>query len=584
MTFSQHQKASQEELDQLALLVRRVDKVQKFRAAEEATVTEEPQNPTPSEKINDYSARNSLFAGGIANVIVTREPVRVDNPVQLLLMLMPELTPYKWQFEELMRCAGYMTTGKYEPGDKTEVTVKNPLRLVLAAANGSGKDAVLIAAFSVWFAISGLRNRVIITSSSFVQLKSQTEIHIRRLINLANQRFGPLFKSIHFHHIVPELGSEIKLFATDDPGLAEGYHAFYGGKMARIINEAKTVTDDIMAATDRWRGVSHTLLVSSPGRRRGKLFTIAGNAVHYPAAYQPGSWYFRKVTAHECPHIPNSLITEQMAEHGEFSPFIRSSIFAEFSDYDEPIVIPRLILDACIKSPPLPTGDDIGIGLDLAAGGDEDACFVRKGNKIIYEFFFRQGDTDLSADLIDNHLSPWKNGDYSFNADNGGVGRGILDKLVPKGWRINRCNNQSPALNKREYLNLGAETWMHLRRLIERRVIIIPPTFKLTHQLASRYFASFADGHVQGKCQLESKKKARLNGHASPDRADAFVLCFWSYKVSLYGEDKPTVVTRERLPLAEFIAKYSNGLPTHQPRTGLGRFTLLNQQLHVKGR
>lgn len=587
MKLNFYPKASQEELDQLSRLVKKVEKAQQAQpalpgSAESDSKTlekeESPKTDGRTTKAREEKAR--LFSGGIAYSEITREPLQLDNPVQLLLILMPEIRPYKWQYEELMRMAGYLTPGKYLPEDKVEINRSNPYNAIICAANGSGKDAILIAAFALWFVLTGARNRCIITSSSFDQLKGQTEIHIRELIRRANSMFGKLFTSIQFHHVVPCLGGEIKLFATDEPGMAEGYHAFHGGKLARIINEAKTVGDDIFEATERWTGVSHTLLVSSPGRRRFRMFTLAGRAIHYPAILVLGRWFFRKVTAFECPHIPESVIQEKIETHGINSPLIRSSIFAEFSDLDEPIVIPESIYDACLAAAQdiQPFGDDIGIGLDLAAGGDEDACFVRRGNKIIHSFFFRQADTDLAADLIDAQLHPWKwHTSYSFNADNGGVGRGIIDKLVTKGWRINRCNNQSPAQNKREFLNLGAESWMHLRRLLERKLIILPNVHKLREQCIGRYFRDFES--TQGKVGLEDKKEARINGRVSPDRADAYVLCFWSFHPPLNRAIAPPKDTRNLVTMEQLVKMSYRGIPRQPAISAAGRFTLLGAGL-----
>src|SRR5262249_46395599 len=158
--------------------------------------------------------------------------------------------------EELMQVAGYIS-GDFKT--KTPINREAPLQKILAAANGSGKDMIYIAAIAVWYVMTGARNRVIITSSSFDQVKFQTEPSILELINQVNSKFGKVFKSVQFHHIIPELGSEIKLFATDDPGHAEGYHAWSGGGVCRIVNEAKTVSEEIFAAMDRWTGVTHNI-------------------------------------------------------------------------------------------------------------------------------------------------------------------------------------------------------------------------------------------------------------------------------------------------------------------------------------
>lgn len=524
----------------------------------------------------------NLFEGGIANVEITREPVKCDNPVTWLLWLMPELEPYKWQYETLLQTAGYLTPGKYGPNDKTPITVDNPFLFAGPMANGSGKDLVLIAAFATWFPVIAERNRVVITSASHEQIKYQTEVHIRNLCTRANEKFGQLFKSVEFHHIVPELGSEIKLYATDEAGRAEGYHAFHGGQLAVILNEAKSIKEDINVATERYRGLTHRLEISSPGQKSGFFYSNVKdeNTIHYPAPVKLGTYYTRKVTAFDCPHIPASLIERLIHKYGADSLLVMSSIFADFCDLDSPVVITEFEYEQWINSKVEPVGDDIGIGLDIAAGGDEDACFVRKGNKIVHSFFFRQPNVITASELIDQQLLPWKDSKYTFRADNGGVGMGCIDNLTKLGWKIVRTNNQSPARDKRQFLNLGAEQWYHLKRLLARKDIVPYVVDKLKTQLTSRYWRGLDS--TQGKLALESKQEAKASGRPSPDRADAYVLCNASYRPRF--NPKPQVsndTVKNLMNVHEYLQKLRFGMiQLPGQNNNAGRFTLLTRKLH----
>ena len=66
-----------------------------------------------------------------------------------------------------------------------------------------------------------------------------------------------------------------------------------------------------------------------------------------------------------------------------------------------------------------------------------------------------------------------------------------------------------------------------LRELFERRQIIPPDDLELLSQLTTRP-AKFSGN--QGKKLLVSKVLLRAQGIKSPDRADAFVLAFFSYR------------------------------------------------------
>lgn len=508
------------------------------------SVKEAPLSRPVRIPISDFSA--------IANVTPTREPLKFANPVELFMVLMPEITLYKWQVEELLLLSGYLTPG--DLADKSTIDKDHTLLHTLSAANGSGKDLVVIAIFAVWFALTGLRNRIIITSSSFLQIEKQTEVHIREFVQRANKQFGKIFQAKQFHYIVPELGSEIQLFATDEPGRAEGWHPYPGGKMALVVNEAKSIHESLFDALDRCTEYSYLLYISSPGRKRGRMYKSVTDAICYPAPAVLGQFYFRRVTAYDCPHIPKAHIERLILEKGLEDPWVRSSIFAEFSDYDDPVIITEETYDKFAAMDIKPRGTGIGIGLDLALGGDEIYCYVRQGNHLIFKFGFRQKNSLIAVAYIDKQLDAWRNSDYVFRADNGGLGQPMIDMLINLKWRIRRTNNQSPAFKKSEFLNLGAEMYFHTKRLIERGDIILPtddPIFKA--QLISRRFKG--EDSAQGKFALESKKEHIASGLSSPDRADSFVLCFASYHVDRKDaapatKGPKTYTTEELLKLA----------------------------------
>lgn len=501
--MSKYAQATEDELDRLRHMATRVNAIK-------------PEPPRPKEiKPKEVNGKQGPFKP------LKDEAYKIPSPLHLILTIAPELKPHSWQAEILLQLGGYLN-----PKDQTARAYPNlndPFRLCLPAANGSGKDQFIIAGFAVWFAMAGLYNRVIVTSSSHEQLKYQTEPYIRVLVQKANRVFGKIFDSISFFHVCTSTGGEIKLFATDDPGHAEGYHPYVGGQMAVVINEAKTVQEPIWEALSKCTGYSYWLEISSPGSRSGHFYNSSLKAITYPDRPVLGKYYLRRISAYDCPHIPSSHIDEM--RESMTAQWFASSVEALFTDFGDNVVIPLDIYEAARNVQA--TGSDIGIGLDLAAGGDENACYVRSGNKLIYEFHFVQVNTEVTAALIDKHLSRWKDNEYSFNADDGGVGRGIIDKLVSLGWQITRRLNQAAPRNKREFLNTGAELWFHVRRLFEKK--FVPAPFhdqKLKEQLTTRYYDQLSGG----KFRLEDKKEARSRTHCSPDRGDAYVLCYYSFK------------------------------------------------------
>lgn len=476
----------------------------------------------------------------------------------MLQVIAPDMVPHPWQCEELLRIGGFLDP--YDLSKKIEPSAEHPMLYCLPAANGSGKDQFLIAAAMVWFALVGLKNRAICTSSSYEQIKGQTEPGIIELVNRCNRLLGKVFRSIEFHHVCLATGSEIKLFATDDPKYAEGYHPWSGGRMMIVMNEAKSIDEGIFQALTRCTGYSYWLEISSPGPKSGRFYRDAMRGIQYPAVCELNKFYTRHISAYDCPHIPKSHIDRQIEEMPSW--WVDSSIRALFSDVDDATIIPGHLLNELGLV--APAGDDIGIGLDTAAGIDENSLYVRRGNRIIHEYHFRQKDTTLTAEILDNELAPWRSVPYTFNSDDGGVSHAITDNLVKLGWRINRCHNQSPATNKRRFLNLGAEMWWKTRLLVTRREIshkfydarLNTGDRRLFEQLTSRR----CDGKesAQGRIKLEPKPEHKKRMGESPDRGDAFVLCWYSYRSKYLDEiRKPEVKGPARYrPAAEFIEYY----------------------------
>lgn len=580
MEIPRYKRASIEDIERLKRLVKKVVDKPIDKVDSNATIADEEHKQEGAPVISNNNVKEvvikslkkpnkiDLFDGSIQHVKITREALQFDNPLSWLLFLKPDFKPYKWQIETLMLMAGYLTPGRYTEKDKSEINEKNPLLFVGSMANGSGKDMVLFAATVTWFVIKGARNRAIVTSASYEQLKSQTEIHIKELINIANEKIPGLFSSKEFHHLVPELGSEIKLFRTDEPGRAEGYHPFDGGEMLLGINEAKSYGEALFQASTRCTGYSIRLEISSPGDRSGFMYRHAGEAIKYPEPAQLNKYYFRQVSAYECPHISQSHIERMAKDHGMDSSIFKSSVLAEFSDFESNNIITEESFDQCVKYPPKPAGKDIGIGLDLAGGGDETALYVRLGNRIIHSYFFKHKNTQVSADIINLQLSPWKDADYEFRADNGGMGIGIIDRLILLGWKVTRCNNQSPAHNKSLFLNRGAEMYYKIKRLIERKLISVTgPTGKelsgLRVQLTTREYKG--ENSDQGKIALQSKIDARLAGKPSPDRADGYVLCFSSFSSEGASEDQNTSIVG--VSNAELLVLAQNPAFWNQNRT-----------------
>lgn len=452
---------------------------------------------------------------------IPTQALQFSDPFQLVCFFNSEIangsvTLHPWQME----------VG--EAFGKNKGTSQDPYKYCLVASNGSGKDNFIIAPTAVWFILCKVRSRVIITTSSGTQLSSQTEPYIKDLCNKINAFFGQEIIRVRQRYIRCLLtGSEIRMFATDEAGKAEGYHPMDpNAEMLIIENEAKSIDDAIDQALRRCSGFNYWLKCSSTGQPKGHFYLAAT------------TWANVKfITSYDCPHISQSEIEEDRLMDGEHSAFFRSKHLSQFTSEEGSVVMSIDLINDILKNPPSFSWADetIRIGIDLAAGGDENVICIIKGNKVIKEYWFRERDTVIGARRIAEFLSGEKipkTHNFIF-ADDGGVGRSMIDNMIHLGWTVNRVMNQWPALGlTKQFGNRGAENWWRCKRILEERYFDIRGLSKQTHeQLYNRYFRQ---SETSGKLYLQSKKDAKAHGHPSPDRADAFILALTGLTVDVF--------------------------------------------------
>jgi len=440
-------------------------------------------------------------------------------------------------------------------------TSQNPLKYFLVAANGSGKDAFVIAPFAIWFVLAKVRSQVIITSASGTQLTAQTESYIRSLAERVNQKLAsPIFKIRQRYIRCLKSGSVIRMFATDEAGKAEGYHPLEpNAEMAIIKNESKSIPEDIHKALKRCSGFNYWLEVSSPGAPVGAFYRAS-------TTWKNG----RRITSFDCPHISDSEREEDKIDLGENSAEYRSKHLALFTSQDSEVVIPALVVENLLTNPPsfqFPTWQK-RVGIDLAAGGDETCLFITQGVKILKEYAFTEKDTTVAARRLDTILRD--NGipkeHELIYADDGGIGHAVIDMLNSQyGYRIKRVLNQSVAYNRKRFGNRGAEMWFNVKRLFEESMFDIRGiSQKCKDQLCNRKYKQ----QEGGRLFLQSKRAAKSEGFHSPDRADALILSFCGLTISdfiaedkLKKDDKPK---RQQLRSPQAVSDYYDGITFHE--------------------
>jgi hypothetical protein len=488
--------------------------------------TQTPPSSSPFEQQEEEQANPDGY-----------QTLNIPSPAFLLALYLKafrekEHELYEWQKEELQSIADSLTTA----------TAHKPYKLALCAANGSGKDYVFVTPTVVWMSLVNIRCLTIITSSSGNQLTAQTENYIRALCQTVNDYHGAMIFRIRQRYIRCNLtGSEIRLFATDEAGKAEGYHPLEpNAKMVIVVNEAKSVSEEIFGALRRCTGYTHWLNVSTPGAPSGSF---------HRACTKPALGFrFRRIDYRDCQSAGRSHMSEQdrladAEELGVSSALYRSKWLALFTNIDTDSLITTEVLEKLVNIEPQMQAWPLRIGGDIAAGGDENAIVASRGNTIVHEDAMREKDTVLTADWFERkfmELGVSKTHEFIF-MDDGGIGHAVIDMLRNRGWEIRRIRNETRALKPNHYGNRGAELWYTVKRLAEERILGIDKCSSLLRQqLTERRYKKSNTG---GRIFLESKKEAKADGLHSPDRADALVLSFTGLSVDDFL--KPTKTADE---------------------------------------
>lgn len=163
----------------------------------------------------------------------------------------------------------------------------------------------------------------------------------------------------------------------------------------------------------------------------------------------------------------------------------------------------------------------IEIGVDVARlGGDRTVFVKRKGLKEIARASYAKKRTTEVCDLLVNFIGADK--DVLIKIDDTGVGGGVTDGMIERGYNIMPINFGAKASNPDKYPNLISEAWFYLQSIIDQ--ISITNDKDLLVELSNREWKMDS----KGRRGVESKDDYKKRGFRSPDQADATILCFYT--------------------------------------------------------
>ncbi|MGH8022538.1 MAG: hypothetical protein ACRED1_03075 [Limisphaerales bacterium] len=208
------------------------------------------------------------------------------------------------------------------------------------SCNEGGKTRRVICAAILWHLLAFPKGHVISTSGSFRQIKDQ--------LVPALHAFAPMFPGWTFMR-TPRIETQSvncfwEGFSTNDAGKFEGHHGDTDAPLMIIVDEAKTVKDDIFEAIERCKP-ARLLIASSPGYAEGEFYrSQTTRAKFYKRFMQRAS---------ECPHWKQEDVERLKDKWGENHPLFRSMVMAEFMESVADAVVDLKSLEDLLANPPL---------------------------------------------------------------------------------------------------------------------------------------------------------------------------------------------------------------------------------------
>lgn len=163
----------------------------------------------------------------------------------------------------------------------------------------------------------------------------------------------------------------------------------------------------------------------------------------------------------------------------------------------------------------------IEVGVDVARmGSDRSVFWKRKGLKTIST----EAHTKLRLNVLADKLEAFVGFDKEIliKIDDTGVGGGLTDIMMERGYNIMAINFGGEPADKNKYPNWISEAWFYMQTILEKAQL--PMDSDLLMELTTRQWKQDA----KGKRAVEGKADYKKRGYRSPDLADACIISYYT--------------------------------------------------------
>lgn len=217
--------------------------------------------------------------------------------------------------------------------------------------------------------------------------------------------------------------------------------------------------------------------------------------------------------------LTEAIMTEMAADQEDLDLFAHKWLGEPLGQPAMSIIGRKRILEAMQRT--VSDDGEVEVGVDVARMGDDRTVFAkRKGFKILGKEIHTKLRTTEVCDALEKFIQFSKK--VQLKIDDTGVGGGVTDEMIKRGYQVIPINFGSDAKDKDKYTNLISEAWFELGDLIDQ--IELPMDSDLLMELSTRQWQQ----DNKGKRKVESKNEYKKRGFRSPDIADAFIICFYN--------------------------------------------------------
>lgn len=330
-----------------------------------------------------------------------------------------------------------------------------------------------------------------------------------------------------------KLGTEIVGYGRKPQDLSskEEAMASFQGIHARYV----LVIIDEACGVPKWLWDAVDTLVTNRDSRVLAIGNPDDPASHFEKVCRPGSgWDHHKISVYDTPNFTDEEIPEEL-EHvlvstewveereqkwGVESPLFIAKVLGEFPEVtDDTLITPKMVREAVLRELP-----GIGKGryaADIARYGQDESTLYRNRDGVFRKVWIKHKQSTMKTANEIAHELDYHKGFISVIVDVVGVGSGVVDRLLERGYRCVPFNGGEAPRNKRRFFNLRAEMYWRLREAFEAGEIDLDALDEdLQAQLQGIRFS------VNGKGQIvvEKKEDMKKRGLPSPDRADTLMM------------------------------------------------------------